>query len=206
MAAKRVTYHHGNLRAALIEASLEIIEEKGVRALTLREIGTRVGVSRMAAYRHFADKADLVSAIGEAGFSQFADALEEARRSVPEDPVARLEAMALAYVRFAAAHRAHFEVMFSPESRPNDLHAEKDPPPKDSAGERAFAILEETIREAQERGQVRQGNSEELARLVWAMVHGLSVLRLEPDLSENGAGTKFTRYCAEVLGSGLAPR
>src|SRR5277367_1200570 len=106
--ARRGAYHHGNLRAALIEASLKLIEEKGVRALTLREIGIRVGVSRMAAYRHFHDKADLLAAIREVGFSQFADALEGARQSVT-DPGARLEAMALAYVRFAAEHRVHYE-------------------------------------------------------------------------------------------------
>src|SRR5215475_15048970 len=105
-------YHHGNLRQALIDAGLKLIEKKGVRALTLREIGTRVGVSRMAAYRHFSDKADLLAAIREAGFAQFADALEQARSKGKTFP-ARLKAMALAYVRFASEHPAHFEVMFS---------------------------------------------------------------------------------------------
>jgi AcrR family transcriptional regulator len=55
-AQARPTYHHGNLRAALIQGGLELIEEKGVRALTLREIGDRLGVSRSAPYRHFTDK------------------------------------------------------------------------------------------------------------------------------------------------------
>src|SRR3954469_25220545 len=72
-------YHHGNLRSALIEAGLELIQEKGAAALTLREIGARAGVSRMAAYRHFANKEDLLGAISEAGFQQFAAALTEAR-------------------------------------------------------------------------------------------------------------------------------
>src|ERR1700719_1041429 len=100
-------YHHGNLRAALIETGLKLIEEKGVKALTLREIGSRAGVSRMAAYRHFADKADLLGAISEAGFSQFADALEKARHEAPADTASRLDAMGLAYVRFAAEHPAY---------------------------------------------------------------------------------------------------
>ena len=56
-------YHHGNLRSALIECGLELIDEKGIRALTLREIGSRLGVSRSAAYRHFKDKAALLSAM-----------------------------------------------------------------------------------------------------------------------------------------------
>src|ERR1700676_4509372 len=95
-----VKYHHGNLREALIEAGLKLIEEKGVRALTLREIGAQGGVSRMAAYRHFADKAGLLEAISEGGFAQFADALDQTRGSAGEAFGPRLKAMALAYVRF----------------------------------------------------------------------------------------------------------
>src|SRR5271155_3797955 len=90
MKAHPAPYHHGNLRAALIDAGLKLIEEKGVRALTLREIGTRVGVSRMAAYRHFSDKAGLLNAISEVGFTQFADALEEACGAANADAFSRL--------------------------------------------------------------------------------------------------------------------
>src|SRR5215510_8355564 len=121
-------YHHGNLRAALIDAGLKLITRKGVRALTLREIGARVGVSRMAAYRHFSDKADLLAAIREAGFAQFADALEQARSKAAKTFSSRLKAMALAYVRFAAEHPAHFEVMFG--WNPHQ------PPPRSPAGAR----------------------------------------------------------------------
>src|SRR5215510_479135 len=105
-------YHHGNLPTALIEAGLKLIEKKGVRALTLREIGARVGVSRMAAYRHFSDKGHLLAAIREAGFEQFAEVLEAARSKAGKGFASRLKAMALAYVRFAAEHSAYFEVMF----------------------------------------------------------------------------------------------
>src|SRR2546429_9382843 len=66
-------YHHGHLPGALIEAGLKLIEEKGIRALTLRGVGGRGGVSRTAAYRHFSDKAALLGAIWEAGFTQFGD-------------------------------------------------------------------------------------------------------------------------------------
>jgi AcrR family transcriptional regulator len=188
-------YHHGNLRAALIEAGLKLIEEKGVPALTLREIGTRLGVSRMAAYRHFASKADLLAAISEAGFSRFADALEEARRKARGNSASRLSAMALAYVRFASEHRAYYEVMFgsAPESRPGG-----------GSAERAFGILEQTIRQGQQAGEIREDNSVLLARLVWAAVHGISTLRLATDLGPRGQGTQFVRFCSEVLQTGLA--
>ncbi len=194
--AKKRSYHHGNLPAALIDAGLKLIEKKGVRALTLREIGARVGVSRMAAYRHFSDKADLLAAIREAGFAQFADALEQARSKAGKTFALRLKAMAFAYVRFAAEHPAHFEVMFS--------WSPHQPTPPSPAGARAFGILEKTIREGQQSSDVRQGDSVMLARLVWAQVHGVSMLRLAPDLTPKGAGTRFVEFCSEILATGLA--
>ncbi len=194
-------YHHGNLPGALIEAGLKLIEEKGIRALTLREIGAQVGVSRTAAYRHFADKAALLGAIREAGFALFGDALIAARRAAPAAFAPRLTAMALAYVRFAADHPAYYEVMFGWAGRP----AERVNAPSPS-GARAFGILEDTIRQGQQRGEVRPGNPVMLARLVWAQVHGISMLRLEPDLSAKGAGTRFVEFCSEVLETGLASK
>jgi AcrR family transcriptional regulator len=193
MPRKRRAYHHGNLKAALIETGLELIEEKGVQALTLREIGARLGVSRSAAYRHFTDKANLLGEISEAGFTQFADALAAARDSAHPDFASRLSAMGVAYVRFAADHRAHFEVMFSPQDEPR----------ASPAGARAFAILEDTIREGQQSGDVRPGDSAELARMVWSLVHGISMLRLERDL---GAGAEFTLFSTAILRAGLAAR
>jgi AcrR family transcriptional regulator len=179
----------------LIEAGLELIEEKGVRALTLREIGSRVGVSRMAAYRHFADKADLLAAISEAGFAQFAGALDAARREAPEDFTSRLAAMGLAYVRFASEHRAHYEVMFGAASDGDATRGE--------SAVRAFGILEETIREGQQTGEVRGEDSVLLAQLVWALVHGISTLRMATDLRKRGAGRQFMMFATEVLRTGL---
>jgi AcrR family transcriptional regulator len=192
-AGRRGRYHHGNLRAALITAGVQLIQQKGVRALTLREIGRKVGVSRMAAYRHFADRAALLAAISEVGFTQFAARLEAARDSVPGDGhvPARLAAMALAYVRFAADHPAHYEVMFGPGGQYVRQQSE--------AAGRSFRILEETIQDGQRRGVVRAASSNDLARAVWAMVHGISTLGFQqgPD------GEQFTRLCARILQEGL---
>lgn len=195
MPRKRRAYHHGNLRASLIEAGLDLIEKKGIQALTLREIGTRLGVSRSAAYRHFTDKAHLLGEICEAGFTQFADALQSARDTAAPDFASRLSAMGLAYVRFAADHRAHFEVMFGQAYEPR----------ASVSGARAFGVLEGTIREGQQSGDVRTGDSAALARMVWSTVHGISMLKLSRDLSPEGAGTIFTNFCTEILRAGLAP-
>ncbi|HVT92120.1 MAG TPA: TetR/AcrR family transcriptional regulator [Bryobacteraceae bacterium] len=180
------TYHHGNLRAALIEAGLKIIEEKGVRALTLRELAARVGVSRMAPYRHFPDKEALLGAICEAGFSEFADSLESARNSAGPDFAARLSAMAVAYVRFAAGHRAHYEVMFAVRR-------------ESEATARSFEILRETIEEGQRNGEVREGDPTDLARVVWTVVHGISTLHLDREFPA------FTLFASGVMRAGLLP-
>jgi AcrR family transcriptional regulator len=192
---KHPAYHHGNLRAALIDCSLHLIQEKGIRALTLREIGKRLNVSRSAAYRHFKDKAALLSAISEAGFVEFGDALESAKAAAPPDFASRLEAMGIAYVRFANEHRAHFEVMFSEPPTPGC--------PPSAAGIRAFGILEQTIRESQARGEVRPGDSAALARVVWAVVHGASTLRLDSTRGPMPGGPLFIPFSAEVLRTGL---
>lgn len=190
-------YHHGNLRTALIHAGLKLIAEKGVRALTLREMGTQLGVSRMAAYRHFADKDELLAAIAEAGFTEFSDALEQARSHGGDSFPARLKAMGLAYVRFAMEHPAYIEVMFGSEGGPFRG--------KTDAATRAFGILVDTIREGQMTGNVRPGDPVTLARLVWAQVHGISILRFETDFSEEGAATQLVRWSSEILLAGLAP-
>jgi AcrR family transcriptional regulator len=197
---RRGQYHHGDLRSALIEGGLKLIAQKGVRALTLREIGSRLGVSRMAAYRHFSDKADLLAAIREAGFTLFSDVLEAARQKAGKTCASRLKAMAFAYVRFAATHPAYYEVMFSWNIDGSSPNGKPSP-----AGARAFGILEETIRQGQATGEVRSGDSVLLARLVWAQVHGISMLRLATDLTPRGDGTKFVEFSSEVLESGLRP-
>jgi len=194
MAKKKRAYHHGDLRATLIAIGLKIVAQKGVQALTLREIGARAGVSRMAAYRHFANKHDLVYAISEAGFAQFAEAISAAKHSAAPDFASRMSAMAVAYVRFADEHRAYYDVMFGAEELGHDTQA-----PPDSAGARGFAILVDTIREGQESGDVQAGEPAVLARFVWSVVHGISTLQL-------GRDPKFTRLCAELVRTGLAPR
>jgi len=193
MAASRA-YHHGNLRQVLIETGLKLIEEKGVQALTLREIGERIGVSRMAPYRHFADKAALVSAICVEGFILFAEDLKKAKKRAKPDFASRMTAMGVAYVRFATEHPAYFEVMFG------SLANRPDADPTTEAGARAFGLLEETIREGQASGSVQAGDSRSLALVAWALVHGIGALRLE----DSGGGGKLTRFACGILQVGLA--
>jgi AcrR family transcriptional regulator len=104
-------YHHGDLRAALIDTAIELIGERGVRGFSLAEASRRLGVAVSAPYAHFADRDDLLAAVAVRAFELFWGAL------LPEmnkfaDPAERLAGMARGYVRFAAGRRALFEVLY----------------------------------------------------------------------------------------------
>src|SRR5207244_11860231 len=118
---KKRPYHHGNLRQALIDAALELIEERGVSALTLREVARQVGVTHAAPQRHFADRAALVAAVAEQGFRGLAAHVASVRGSA-RTPAQRLRALGVAYVEYALAHTAHLRVMLSPDVADNSRH------------------------------------------------------------------------------------
>jgi AcrR family transcriptional regulator len=102
-------YHHGDLRAALIATAIDLIEEHGVRSFSLAAASRRLGVAVSAPYAHFADREELLVAIGVHAYELFAaELLPEVDRGRP--PAERLAVMARAYVRFAGLHRALFEV------------------------------------------------------------------------------------------------
>ena len=199
--AKQPAYHHGSLRQSLITVGLQLIAESGVRALTLREIGNRLGVSRMAPYRHFKDKGALLAAITTAGFTKFSAALQAARDNAGPDWQAQADALAVAYVRFARENKAHFEVMFGGGGEPQYL---------DEAGvavaERSFEVLEALVRDGQHSGHVIPGNPPLLAQMIWATVHGISTLGLGMTRYSSSGQLDFALYCAELLRTGLRPR
>jgi AcrR family transcriptional regulator len=104
-------YHHGDLRAALIETAAELIAERGVRGFSLAETSRRLGVAVSAPYAHFAGREDLLAAVAVRAFELFRAALVPAMEGFSE-PADRLAAMARAYVRFAAGHRPMFEMLY----------------------------------------------------------------------------------------------
>src|SRR5688572_6665988 len=128
-AARRRTrpYHHGNLRRALLDEALATIRDQGVDGLTLREIGARLGVSRTALYRHFADKRALLTAVATEGFRTLREQLVTAWQEGGRGRAA-FQSMGVAYVRFAVANPAHYRVMFGgfvdPKAREPGLAAE----------------------------------------------------------------------------------
>mgnify|MGYP001243337916 CR=1 FL=1 len=107
----RRSYHHGDLRAALVDTAIELIGERGVRNFSLAEASRRLGVAVSAPYAHFADRDALLAAVTVQAFETFAAELLP-RMDAHQDPAQRLAAMARGYIRFAASHRALFEVVY----------------------------------------------------------------------------------------------
>ena len=104
-------YHHGDLRAALIDTAVELIGERGVREFSLAEASRRLGVAVSAPYAHFADRDDLQAAVAVRAFELFTGALLPEMAKVA-DAADRLAGMARGYIRFAAYHRPLFEMLY----------------------------------------------------------------------------------------------
>jgi AcrR family transcriptional regulator len=192
-------YHHGNLRRALIDEALATIRAQGVEGLTLREIGARVGVSRTALYRHFADKRALLAAVATEGFrtlrQQLVTAWEQGERGR-----AAFEAMGVAYIRFAVANPSSYRVMFGGFVGPKGCE-----PELDAEGAGAFQALVDALAALQRDGVVRGDDTAQMARFVWAVVHGVAMLGIDGQLREPGAVEELMRYALERLRTGIEP-
>ncbi len=105
-------YHHGNLRQALVEAALELIEKRGPTGFTLSEAAKRAGVTPAAVYRHFDGREDLIAEAARQGFEIFADQMEHAYQSGQPSALASFEATGRAYLAFARKYPGHYVAMF----------------------------------------------------------------------------------------------
>jgi AcrR family transcriptional regulator len=162
-------YHHGALREALIDAAESILEERGVEGFSLREAARRAGVSPAAPGHHFGDARGLLTAVATRAFRDFGDALEAG--DVGSSRMERLRGIGIAYVRFALANRARFELMWRKSMLDRDDTAFCE------AGDRAFDILDRIARGAD------AGEGPDLTVMApsiagWSIVHGFVELAL----------------------------
>ena len=192
-------YHHGDLRRALLQAALRTIQKDGVHALTLRAVGDDLGVSRTAMYRHFSDKSALLAEVAREGFRMLRLALvEDWEREGKGTP--GFAAMGLAYVRFALANPSHYRVMFG-----SALSRRTPTPELAQEGAAAFQVLVDAIVEQQQGGLIRADDPLQLARYIWAIVHGLAMLAIDGQLPpEHGDIDTLTRFSLERLRTGVA--
>jgi AcrR family transcriptional regulator len=192
-------YHHGDLRRSLLEEAVRTIRDDGAAALTLRAVAERLGVSRTALYRHFADKSALLNAVSEEGFRRLSDELERAWTNTGGG-VPGFEEMGRAYVHFALDNPSHYRVMFGVwSSREQDDSALR------AAGTRAFQLLVDALAVLQRDGVARRDQPPDAVALyVWAVVHGISMLGIDSRLPGGPGGVRdLTDRAVRRVGTGI---
>jgi len=190
-------YHHGDLRRALLNEALRTIQTYGVEHLTLRTVGERLGVSRSALYRHFADKQSLLATVGKEGFRTLRQAIADAWEQNGRGR-AGFQAMGKAYVQFAVAHPSHYRVMFGGfiESAAKDDHFVTE-------AKAAFQVLVDALVEQQNAGDIRRDDPVLIARFVWALVHGTAMLVIDGQLPEAAQTGALEHYALERLDASI---
>ncbi|HEU4412090.1 MAG TPA: WHG domain-containing protein [Polyangiaceae bacterium] len=168
----RATYHHGDLRRAVLDAAVVILAELGVEGFTLREAARRVGVTHRAVYRHFEDKRSVLASVAEEGYreleAEMRGAIERSGACEPED---RLVVLCEGYVRFARRERARYQIMFGPR-----LNADERFPALEAA-------VRGTLRVVSHELKLAGPDAPPLARrdagiTLWSTVHGFASLHL----------------------------
>lgn len=160
------SHHHGNLRQALIEAGMQLLQEGGLPALTLRQCAARAGVSPAAPSHHFGGLRGLKSEIAAEGYLIFTRCMREGAAAQGLDPLSQLRGMCVGYVRFASEYNALFNLMFARENQMSKV------PKRQKEAIEARAVL--TDLSAPFSKSLPREDATQVA--VWALAHGFAKL------------------------------
>jgi len=188
-------YHHGDLKNALLAKAIEIIQKEGSEKITLRRLGKEVGVSAMAAYRHFANKEELLQSVAQQGFEVLARVLKETKA---KDPKQRLVKQGVAYIAFALDHPAHYQLMFASSENADWGESLK------QAAQFAFQQLVVTISECKKQNKMASRMNELQAALIcWGQVHGAADICLTGQLPAAFTLTEYAKQACRNCVRGL---
>lgn len=190
----RRSYHHGNLREALVKAALDLIAAKGPAGFTFAEAARTAGVSAAAPYRHYRDRDALMADIARRGFERLEEDLKAAWNDGLPDPVSALQSIGRAYLNFARSEPAYFSAMFE-AGLPPDID-----PELQQAGDRAHTVL----RRASEvvcgkLPETQRPPATMMALHVWSLAQGIASLFARGD----GARRKLPMTPEELLEAAL---
>lgn len=166
------SYHHGDLRRAVLDRALDVVRETGPAGLSLRALAADLGVSHTAPRHHFGSNTGLLTAIAAEGFEMLRDRLAQVRRSGAE-PIE----LGVAYVEFAADQPAHFAVMFQPKLLDVENVALAE------ASDGAFAELRNGIESLAPFSTIETAATAVTA--AWSLMHGLATLELTGNLERS---------------------
>ena len=186
-------YHHGNLRQALVDACLALIEEKGPTGFTLSEAAREAGVTPAAVYRHFEGRDDLIAEAALQGYEIFGDLMDYAYNKGQPSALAAFESVGRAYLAFARRHPGHYVAMFESGismQRTPELH---------EAASRAMGVLERSAEElSQHIPEDRRPPPQMFSAHVWAMSHGVVEL-----FARGAPGTRSPFPPEDLLETGI---
>jgi AcrR family transcriptional regulator len=193
--AKKRSYHHPDLRQALLDGAVRLIKEEGMREFSLRKLAKEVGVSHAAPYRHFENKEGILATLMLEGHKRLRTTLLDARARCPGKAIDKLIAEGRAYMEFARKNPGYLSVMFSKEGMAAAM----------CVGEKlgahqedydSFGVVETTVSECQAEGSMDpRADTGALSLHAWAEVHGLALLRndgLIAGMSEMRGGKEST--------------
>jgi AcrR family transcriptional regulator len=190
-------YHHGDLRRAVIETALDMLAEEKGWQFTLREVARRAGVSHAAPYKHFPDRAALLSELAMIGFDRLRDSLSAAKPMAPETLRDEIAPVARAYVAFGTENPALYRLMFSAgEEKVAGVHL----------NERALAVFDvalEILRRGQAAGRIRKRLIEGQAAAWWGLIHGMTMLAIDGLLVPEKVGSAPLDAALSTLVEGL---
>jgi AcrR family transcriptional regulator len=192
-ATPRSTYRHGDLRRALLDAGIELARQGGPDAVVLREATRRAGVAPNAAYRHFANRQDLLAAVRAAAVAQAAQAMEDELATVPpsgteaERARAQVRAVGAGYLRFAQTHTGLFRTAFGGQF---GVDREPDPAKGGRSGLNPFEHLSAALDALVAAGALPPERRPGAEYLAWATVHGLALLSLDGPLQGTPAALR----------------
>ena len=169
MATAKKSYHHGDLRRALLRTAARLIDEEGVDSISMRKLAERAGVSRTAAYHHFANKQELLCAIAMDGFQRQMQAIDTAGGS--EGFREQLSRFIRSYVEFSADNPEYYELMLGG----NIWRTGQATDELRNVGDIAFRNLRKQVAIWQEQGFIDAGaDNLRLTQVIWCSAHGIS--------------------------------
>ena len=183
-------YHHGNLREALLAASVDIIGQQGIQALSLRKLAVVVGVSHTSCYHHFKDKGALLAAVAEQGFMQISEGLTLIMENADNQLMDKLKQAVSGYVTFATQNPTQYELMFGRDLWQGENHDQFQRVAKDTF--RQYVYLFEQF---QQQGILATSEDPlRLAQLMWSTLHGLAKLASDGIFSKQGDQDDIIEY------------
>jgi AcrR family transcriptional regulator len=188
-------YHHGDLRRVLIDAALQLAEEGGAVAVSVREAARRAGVSPGAPFRHFESRTALMTAVAEEAQRRFRAEIDAALAQAPRaDPLARFRAVGLAYLRWAMRNPAHFEIISSGRYFDHDQAAALS-----RGNAEVVGMTERTLAEAAALGQLRSSDLKRIQIAGRALVYGFARMNLDGHFPRWGIAEREAEHTAEAI-------